>query len=206
VEGGSLPGLTLITGSPICSYQEPTYDGDMQMVTPSIRPQDVLVACKLHLAGRAEPTLAVLAAELGMSTSDVSRALARCRACGLVREDERPRVDREALVELLSIALPRLYCARRGPVTVGIPTGTSASVLSDHFRRDPKELPLVWPSPRGLVRGESLAPVVRSAPGLFEDDGIYELLALVDVVRTGTQEEVAKARRLVRDKIFRRDP
>ena len=48
----------------------------------------------------------------------------------------------------------------------------------------------MWPDAEGTVRGEGLRPLYRSVPGAARrDPGLYELLALVDAIRSGRARE-----------------
>jgi hypothetical protein len=50
--------------------------------------------------------------------------------------------------------------------------------------------PPVWPHPKGGVRGVALSPIHRAAPeAALKDPKLYELLALLDAIRTGRARE-----------------
>jgi len=67
-----------------------------------------------------------------------------------------------------------------------MPTGHAASPLKEELTLEPSDLPPVWPSANGTVRGETLAPLYSTVPAAAaRDPKLYECLALVDAVRAG---------------------
>jgi hypothetical protein len=54
----------------------------------------------------------------------------------------------------------------------------------------------IWPHPEGSRRGLSIAPLFKSVPdAALKDPRLYELLALIDAIRTGNQREASLAQR-----------
>jgi hypothetical protein len=52
------------------------------------------------------------------------------------------------------------------------------------------EEPIVWPDASGDLRGESLAPIYKSAPKAAKSDPeLYELLVIADALRAGRARE-----------------
>ncbi|HYW85650.1 MAG TPA: hypothetical protein VFB30_20530, partial [Spirochaetia bacterium] len=100
-------------------------------------------------------------------------------------------VSKKHFCDLLVHAVPRIFYAVRGGLEVGMPTGIHAPVFRDHLKiaKDVGSttiLPTVWRSCGGLVRGESISPLYTSAPeAASKDPTLYEILALIDVVRIG---------------------
>lgn len=151
----------------------------------SLLPQDVLVALKLALRENSI-SYAELAQDLGMSSSQTHAAVRRCADSGLMRKER--RVNRQALVEFLVHGLKYVFPAKRGPIERGMPTGHSAPPLSDLIEAGGP--PLVWPDPAGEIRGESLAPLHKSAPTASRrDERLYHALALIDGIRVGRARE-----------------
>jgi hypothetical protein len=155
--------------------------------TERLRPQDVVVACKLfaYETRKVRWTYARLSLEVGLSSGEAHNAVDRLRAAQVVGLSG--EVARRSLRELLVSAVPLVYYGVRGSVVAGIPTAASAPVLEGAGFTRP-QFPTVWRSgeaDRGsLVSGESLAPVHESAPTASSGDPlVYELLALVDVLR-----------------------
>lgn len=54
----------------------------------------------------------------------------------------------------------------------------------------------IWPHHEGSQRGLSIAPLFKSVPdAALEHSRLYELLALIDAIRTGNQREASLAKR-----------
>ena len=171
----------------------------------------MLVACKLFALGETGQywTYASVAAAVEISTSEVHDALKRCRSAQLVvpmRETE--IVSKKHFYDLLVFAVPRIFYAVRGGLDLGWPTGVQLPTLLPSFeglRPEPLKdaLPLVWPDPKGTTRGETLLPIYPSVPeAARKDAGLYELLALIDVVRLGDLKHKKKAMELLAKRIF----
>ncbi len=160
------------------------------------------MACKvfaLQLA-RVDCTYSLLGQQLGMSTSTVHEAVARCRQSQLLS----PAgwiVHARHLADLLTTAVPRIFYAVRGGLARGSVTSIRAPALVDKFRDLPGGMPLVWREeepPDDLPQGESLDPLYPTAPAACRSDPVlYELLALTDVRRVGTKADMATAASLI---------
>jgi hypothetical protein len=170
-------------------------------VDTRLKPQDVLVALKLvaSMPGSAW-TQPDLARSLHVSASEVNHGLKRLTACHLYNPRER-RVVRACLQEFLVSGLRYVFPAKRGGIARGLPTAHAASPLNAHFAKTDAPPP-VWPDPEGTVRGEMLEPLYRSAPKAARlDKRLYELLALVDAVRSGRARERELAVKELRSRI-----
>ena len=176
----------------------------------SLKAQDVLVACKLYsLAEVVRPasdwTYSGLSGELGISLSETYNSFERCCLAQLiVTVRDRRVVSKRHFYELLAVAVPRIFYAARGGLEVGLPTSVHAPALRSKFEGVPGAIPTVWPCdysadkevgkeyrrensrPLLRIRGESISPIYPSVPeAAAQDSLLYELLALVDVVRIG---------------------
>jgi hypothetical protein len=161
-------------------------------VLQGIKPQDMLVLLKLCLWRDREWRHIDLAAELGLSQTEVSFALERCRQSGFL-DSAKKRVLRSALLEFLEHGLKYVYPVQPGAVCRGVPTAHSALPLSKRIVSDADDQ-YVWPWAEGKVRGQAIAPLYESVPLAAEKDPkLYELLALVDAVRVGRARERALA-------------
>ena len=169
-----------------------------------LKPQDVVVLLKLTIP-EAPRSYLELAHELGISGSEVHAAVRRASKAGLLNISSlRPK--REALLEFLVHGLKYVFPAERGTSTRGVPTAFAAPPLDQHFLHEPligisaRRVP-VWPDPEGEVRGDELKPLYRSVPrAARKDPKLYELLALVDSIRSGG----ARERQLACDELARR--
>jgi hypothetical protein len=172
-----------------------------------LRPQEVLVTCKLLVVGRGDWTFASLAADLGMSASEVHASVGRARSAGLLAPTTvKPIVVRPQLLSLVATSVHDVFFAQRGAVAAGVPTSTSATCLQGIFPR--REIAQVWPcaSARRTATGESVLPLYPSVPEACQRDGrLYRLMALVDVVRVGDPAEQRLAVDLLRRAILRDD-
>jgi hypothetical protein len=156
-----------------------------------LRPQDVLVALKLAvLPGDVRPTYAGLAADLGMSASEVHAAVKRAKAARLVFDwDGKLRGNKLALLEFAIHGIKYAFPAQRGGIALGIPTAYAAPPLAGEIIPD-KAPPPVWPSAKGSVRGVTLQPIAKYAPEASQrDPKLYKLLTLIDAMRMGTARE-----------------
>lgn len=133
-----------------------------------------------------------LAEETGISKSQVSNALQRCLAVGLLRQDRTtglPRVNTQALLNLIVYGVRYVYPAKTGGITRGLATGFAAPVLQGKLF-SAGEFPVVWPDARGNSKGVAVEPLFRSAPyAARRDPELYAMLALVDSVRLGQARE-----------------
>jgi hypothetical protein len=193
---------------------------------PPLKPQDVLVVLKLcSIAARSpgersrRPGMAVLGAELGMSSSEVHAAMRRCKDSGLLQSDaavppeesapplkmkgrpgsERPNVS--AIEEFLVHGLKYAFPPRRGEPTRGVPTSYGAPPLDKIIRAGADPVP-VWPWAEGKVRGVSFEPLYRTVPfAALQDVELYELLALTDALRDGRARERKTAADLLKKRL-----
>lgn len=154
----------------------------------ALLPQDIVVLAKLVSYGGKRPSMAKLAADLSQSSSQIHLSLKRLQRSGLVDDkDHRPllRPVEEFLVHGVKYAFP----ARRGEPTRGMPTAYAAPPLRDHFGEN-SDLPPVWPSADGQVRGITFEPLHKSVPrAAAQDPVLYDLLALLDGIRDGRVRE-----------------
>ncbi len=155
-----------------------------------LKPQDIVVLLKLGIHRASRPTLAQLANELGMSSSEVHAAMGRARAAGLLHGSEmqnRPNVS--ALEEFLVHGLKYAFPAERGGMSRGVPTSYAAEPLSHLISPGSEPIP-VWPYAEGKSRGIALMPLYKSVPAAaLRDPRLYEQLALVDALRDGRARE-----------------
>ncbi|HEY0928532.1 MAG TPA: hypothetical protein VGE27_01330 [Gemmatimonas sp.] len=153
---------------------------------PSLRPFDIAVALRLVLVpeDRYEP----LANALATSTSAVHRAVARLQQAGLCGMGTRT-VNKEALREFLVHGVRYTFPPVHGPERTGLPTAGAHPALAESLgeQAGPR---LVWPSEGGTARGESLTPLFTGMTRVAQRDSrMHELLATVDLLRVGSDEQ-----------------
>ena len=168
----------------------------------ALRPQDVVVLLRLALQKEAMPGYATLAAELGMTASEVHAAVERAVAAQLARkENGKPVVILAALRPFLLQGARYAFPATQGSLSRGVPTGYAAPPLKDLILSGNDPVP-VWPSKDGTVRGIALYPLYPSVPqAAMRNPELYELLALFDGVRAGSARERALASELLEKKL-----
>ena len=156
----------------------------------NLKPQDIVVALKLLGYTQQRPPFSVMAADLGLSPSEVHGAMKRLQSARLIHTHEmqdKPNVS--ALEEFLVHGLKYVFPAQRGGVTRGIPTSYAAPPLNAEIAPG-DELPPVWPWPEGDTRGVALEPLYKTVPSAaLRDPVLYEFLAIVDALRDGRARE-----------------
>ena len=155
------------------------------------KPQDIVVALKLCLSGEGK-SFAVLAAELGMSASEVHGSFGRLTEARLLDPDTR-KIRHKALKEFLCYGVPYAFPVQLRESTRGIPTAWAAPAMAGKVAVTENEVP-VWPEPDGTRKGLAVEPLYSSVPVAAKNDpALYDLLALVDVLRIGRARERAIA-------------
>lgn len=162
----------------------------------SLKPQDVMVVLKLLSYRGKRPPMSVIAADLGVSPSEVHAAFQRLKQSGLLHGPEmQDRPNFSALEEFLLHGLKYTFPAKHGQVTRGVPTAYAALPLKREISSS-DELPPVWPWAEGEARGIAFEPLYKTAPiAVLRDPMLYEFLALVDAIRGGRARERKLAER-----------
>jgi len=160
----------------------------------SCKAQDVLVALKLLTIAEEPWTFPRLASSLSLSVGATHNAIAHLRAAQLVYEKRGEAVvAKRRLADFLVYGVPAVFFPVRGGIVRGVPTSTYAPMLVKFAAEENKAepvVPIVWPTPNGKVKGESLEPIYDTAPkAAASDPMLYELLALLDGVRVGRGKE-----------------
>lgn len=166
-----------------------------------MKPQDVVVLAKLlpYQKSKKNWTQASLAAELCLSPSQVNYAIKRLLAAKLLApvfgkdNDETKFVPvRQACEEFLIHGVKYVFPPEFGSQCAGIPTAYAAPPLNEIIVSG-NDHPPVWPSiGKGAVRGIELKPLYHCVPKSiikFPDPFFYELLALLDALRSGRARE-----------------
>lgn len=160
-----------------------------------LRPQDLVVLLRLALERGPAPSYAALAAELGMTASEVHGAVERAVAARLAHKEAGGKATVILAALRLFVQHGAAYCfpATRGSLTRGLPTGYAAPPLKALIVPGSDPVP-VWPHKDGTVRGIALYPLYPSVPeAAARNPALYELLVLFDAVRGGSARERALA-------------
>ena len=153
----------------------------------ALKPQDIVVLCKLLIEHEKELPYARMAEELGMSASETHAAIRRLQEGRLVTPGGR-NVQRQALRDFLKYGIGHVFPARGLEPSRGLPTAWAAPVFDGAFNTN--EPPPVWAHPEGTIRGPSVAPLYKSGPdAALKDQRLYDYLALIDAVRLGRARE-----------------
>jgi DNA-binding transcriptional MocR family regulator len=158
----------------------------MKQITSQMKSQDILLLLKVVCLDNEPWNQKPVADALGLSQSEVSEAVARCKYAGLI-DPKGKKVMKLALLEFLQFGLRYVFPQKPGAVVRGIPTSHSAAPLKDQIQSTEH---YVWPYAKGTVRGQSIIPLYPSVPeAALKDAKLYELLALVDALRVGRARE-----------------
>lgn len=171
-----------------------------------LKPQDVVVVLKLISIAQRSWSYVQLANELCMSASEINAGVKRAlRARLLVQlgEGTQPRPNRKAVEEFLIHGVKYAFPPDHGAIVRGMKTAHAADPMVRELVYDGQNPP-VWPWAEGVDRGPSLSPLYKSVPmAAQQDSALYELLALVDVIRDGRARERNIAEKLLVDRLNR---
>lgn len=173
-----------------------------------MRPQDILIILKI-IAHPAEVNKSwphqkksirlipngiqnkALASALQLSEAEVSESLRRSVYAGLLTDSKLKSVNKKALLEFLLTGLKYVFPSHPGALARGVPTAHSAPPLNELIVSDEK---YVWASAEGTVRGQIIEPLYPTVPLITpQNSKLYELLALIDAIRTGSARTVGIA-------------
>jgi hypothetical protein len=168
---------------------------------PSLKGSDVLVLGGLIAIDGDAWTYRSLADDLGVPHAVVQRALSRARAVDLF-SPERRAVHLPNFEEFSVHALRYLVPGALGAIVPGIPAAWAAEPVAKAIRSSGEDLPPVWPSAHGTVRGQSLEPLHPAAVEAAERwPDLGRLLAILDSLRTGDLRVREVAERLLSEEL-----
>lgn len=173
-----------------------------------LKPQDIVVILKLVSIGQRPWSYMQLANQLCMSASEINagvkRAL-RSRLLVQLGEGNQPKPNRRAIEEFLIHGIKYAFPPDHGTIVRGMKTAYAAEPMAKELLYD-QQNPPVWPYAAGADRGPSLSPLYKSVPMAAEQDhALYELLALVDVIRDGRARERNIAEKLLVERLNKCD-
>lgn len=157
------------------------------------------------LANAESYSVRALSAALGLSKSEISNSLNRCREIGMIhtnRQDGLPIVKSDALLNLVTYAIRYIFPAKLGPIVRGIPTAFAAPIMEGKVMSAGDLIP-VWPDAYGKRKGQEIVPLFKTVPGAVKkDELLYHFLALVDAIRIGNPREAKVADGMLREWIL----
>lgn len=153
-----------------------------------MRPQDIVILFKLISSKDREINKKQIARELGISASEISEALERCRIAKLI-DESKSKVNSLALEEFLVHGLKYVYPAIPQTKIRGVATAVSAPLFKNDITQGEEKY--VWPDSKGEIRGFGITPLYHTVPfAVKSDPELYDLLAIADVFRIGRVREV----------------
>jgi hypothetical protein len=157
-----------------------------------LKPCDVAIC--FAIATHHTTSFAALGKLVGISTGQAFNGSRRLKIAGLLSDDVRS-VAVEKLIRFCVHGLPVAFAPTSGPTVLGIPTGLSAPPFEGRVEGTHNA---VWPDGTGAVVGESLLPLYPGAVRTPQrSTAVYELLTIVDVLRTGQARDRRVAEELL---------
>jgi len=151
-----------------------------------MRPQDIVILLKILTVQDEGWQLKDLANSLYISNSEISESLERSAYAGLV-DTEKRHVHRRNLLDFLLYGMKYVFPTQPGILARGLATAHSHPFFQAFIYSDQS---YVWPSPSGSVLGQAIEPFyANQVKAIQEDDELYKLLALLDVIRVGKIRE-----------------
>jgi len=181
-----------------------------------LKPQDIVILLKILSRSLSKDSQGEIwpqnkiALHLCMSVSEVHAGLKRLNLSGLLgpKAGVDPNKVRflpitAACEECLISGVKYYFPIESGAYTRGIATSYAAPIFAKHISIGNDPIP-VWPYAEGDQRGLALEPLYRSVPQSitqYPDPLFYELLVLVDALRSGRARERNIAAKLLKDRI-----
>ena len=155
-----------------------------------MRPQDIVILLKMICKRDAQWQYKDLAAELFLSPAEITLSMRRNLLAGLITPDKK-RVHKQTLLEFIQYGLHVVFPVVPGGIVNGMYTAHSHPFMQQHFAG---ENAFVWPDITGNGRGQSIMPLYKDViKACRQDEDLYKMLALLDVVRAGKTREIKLA-------------
>lgn len=155
-----------------------------------MRPLDIVILMKLIALKDRPWQYRDLSSTLFISTSEISESINRSIIAGLI--DKRNKgVMRNALIEFIQYGVHYVFPQIPGALVNGIETAHSHKFYKQKFV---SEIPYVWPTVDGNIRGQAIEPLHKGVVKAIEiDEDLYKLLASIDIIRVGKTREIKLA-------------
>ncbi|QIH37283.1 hypothetical protein G6053_29705 [Sphingobacterium sp. DR205] len=151
-----------------------------------MRPQDIVILVKIATILSDDWQLKDLASSLYISNSEISESLERRAYADLIDFNKR-NVRRGNFLDFLIHGMKYVFPAQAGNLVRGIPTAHSHPFMHKFISSGQA---YVWPSALGNILGQAIEPFYANQVKAIEDDEqLYRLLALLDVIRVGKVRE-----------------
>lgn len=170
-----------------------------------LKPQDCVVLIKLLANPGIHWSQRQLATALCISLAEVNGGIRRLGEADLLRKDKQGRLfpNIHAAEEFLVSSIKFFFPGKLGEFTRGVPTAIAAPIFHNKIALGSDPCP-VWPDPLGEQKGVALQPIHPSVPKAIRehpDKSFYELLVLIDAIRSGRARERNLAAALLKEKI-----
>jgi len=163
-----------------------------------MRPQDIVILLKIVTLHGEAWQLKDLSISLYISNSEISESLERSLYANLINFEKR-NVNRGNFLDFLIHGMKYVFPARAGILTRGIPTAHSHPFMKTFIS---SEHAYVWPSSSGSVMGQAIEPFYpNQIKAIQEDEELYKLLALLDVLRIGKLREISIAEKELKESL-----
>lgn len=170
-----------------------------------LKPQDCIILIKLLANPGMDWSQRQLAKALCISLAEVNAGIKRLGDAGLLRKDKDNKLfpNINAAEEFLVSGIKFFFPVKLGEYTRGMPTAIAAPIFHDKIPLGNDPIP-VWPDAIGEKRGVALAPIHPSIPKALRenpDESFYELLVIIDAIRSGRPRERNLAVSLLKEKL-----
>jgi len=170
-----------------------------------LKSHDCLILIKLLAHPGEDWPQRQLARSLCISLSEVNAGIKRLVDAGLLRKNKEgllfPNID--AAEEFLISGIKFFFSAKLGEYTRGVPTSIAAPIFHDKIALGSDPIP-VWPDAVGEKRGVALLPLHPLVPKSIRehpDPLFYEMLVLVDAIRSGRARERQVASSILKERL-----
>ncbi len=154
---------------------------------------------KLYNMAISTPNNKVISRELEISESEVSESLYRSEYAGFIEDVRLKKINRKAILDFVFCGLKYVFPVHPGAIGRGIPTAHSAQPLKEKIVSNEN---YIWEHPNGTVRGQIIKPLFSSVPFAVENSqNLYELMSLLDAIRTGSPRIVSLAKEMLEKRI-----
>ncbi len=152
-----------------------------------MRPLDIVVLLKIISYQNFDWKTRDLAYDLEISLSEISESLNRSMIGGLL-DGTKKKVFKRIFFDFLRYGIRYVFPQIPSSLAIGMPTAHSAPIMREKIISEEK---YIWADLKGTVKGETIEPLFRSVPNACKKDPIlYDMLALVDVLRIGKAKEI----------------
>jgi hypothetical protein len=164
-----------------------------------MRQLDIVILMKLVALETTPWQYRDLSSSLHISISEISESLNRSMIAGLL-DHERKNIMRNSFMEFIQYGFHYVFPQLPGAIVNGIPTAHSHPYYKDQIL---SQIPYVWPSSSGGIRGQAIQPLHKGVVKAVEQDELlYVLLASLDILRIGKVREVNLAVQLLKKHIL----